>query len=56
MPRDFIRCVEGGGRVRTTKPKGKKSKKYMPICYDESGSHVGEVKTRKARSRKGKKK
>ena len=50
MPKDFERCVSGGGRVRTIKPKGKGSKTYMPVCYDKKGkSHAGEPKKRKGK-------
>jgi hypothetical protein len=53
MPKDFTACVKKGGRVRTIKPL---AKKYLHICYDEKGSHKGEVKTikKKRRSRKSK--
>lgn len=48
MPKGFDRCVKAGGRVRTLKPKGKGSKKYIPVCYDKKGkSHAGHTKTRK---------
>ena len=43
MPKEFTACVEGGGRVRTKKLK---SGKYMHLCFDEKGSHAGEVKTK----------
>jgi hypothetical protein len=43
MPKDFDRCVKGGGRVRTVKlGKGK----YRHVCYDKDGSHYGYVKTK----------
>lgn len=49
MPAKFNKCVRGGGRVRTIKPKGKKSKTYLHICYPKSGGSPvsGEVKKRK---------
>ena len=47
MPEDFTRCIKKGGRVRTIKPKGKESKTYIRVCYDEKGAHRGEVKKRK---------
>ena len=45
MPKDFVKCVKSGGRVRTIKPN---AKTHMPICYDKAGkSHAGEVKKTK---------
>jgi len=44
VPKDFMRCVRSGGRVRTkTLPGGK----YMRICFKEGKSYVGEVKKKK---------
>jgi hypothetical protein len=50
MPKDFERCVKKGGRVRTVKPK---RSKFLRICFDEEGSHAGEVKTTKKHKSKG---
>jgi hypothetical protein len=45
MPKDFERCVDQGGRVRTKKLK---DEKYVHVCYDKRGkSHAGEVKRKK---------
>lgn len=44
MPANFNACVDKGGRVRTKKLKGSK---YIHLCFDKSGSHAGEVKTKK---------
>ena len=45
MPRDFERCVDEGGRVRTISLKGDK---FMRVCYDKEGkSHAGETHTKK---------
>lgn len=45
MPKDFDKCVNEGGRVRTMPlSKGR----YMHVCYDKAGkSHAGEVKQRR---------
>jgi hypothetical protein len=45
MPKDFDRCISGGGRVRTkTLGKGGGGRKYLRICYDSAGkSHAGYV-------------
>lgn len=56
MPRAFKKCVREGGRVRTLKPKGRKSKKYMPVCFKGGKSYAGEVKMAKGGSRKTTKK
>ncbi len=50
MPAGFDKCVAGGGRVRTKKLGGGK---FMRICFDSSGSHAGEVKTKKSSSSRG---
>jgi hypothetical protein len=49
MPAKFTKCVKGGGRVRTIKPKGKKSRTYIHVCYPKGGGSPvsGEVKKRK---------
>lgn len=47
LPKEFIKCVREGGRVRTIKPKGESSRKYMKVCYKSGKSYAGEVKTRK---------
>ena len=44
MPKEFTRCVNRGGRVRT---KSLKDDKYIHICFDKKGSHAGEVKKKK---------
>lgn len=44
MPKGFEECVKKGGRVRTIKPKGKKSNVYLHICYLNGKSYPGEVK------------
>lgn len=49
FPADFDRCVRSGGRVRTI-PVKDHSDQYMHVCYDASGSHSGEVKTKKEAS------
>lgn len=45
MPADFDACrARPGSRIRTKKlPNGR----YIPICYDKSGSHAGHVKRKK---------
>lgn len=49
MPAAFDKCEAEGGRVRTMKPKGKKSKTYLRICYPKGGGPPisGEVKRSK---------
>jgi len=49
MPEKFTRCVKAGGRVRTIKPKGKKSRTYLHVCFDRKTgkSYRGEIKKRK---------
>ena len=49
MPEKFNRCVKGGGRVRTIKPKGSKSPVYKKICYPRGGGSpvAGETHRRK---------
>lgn len=48
MPKAFTRCVKAGGKVRTIKPKGQKSRTYMRVCRLGPGKSVGgEVKKRK---------
>jgi len=51
MPPRFTRCVKAGGRVRTIKPKGQKSRTYVKVCYPPGkGKPVaGEVKQRKGK-------
>jgi len=47
MPKDFDKCVNEGGRVRTITLKGNR---YMRVCYDKAGkSHAGEVHQRKGK-------
>ena len=36
-PAAFDRCVRRGGRVRTLKPKGAKSKTFVRVCYPRGG-------------------
>jgi hypothetical protein len=49
MPKKFNQCVAGGGRVRTVKPKGKRSRTYIHVCYPRGGGSpvAGEVKKRR---------
>jgi len=48
MPKEFESCRKRGGRIRTMKPKGRRSSTYVHVCYDQSGkSHAGYVKHRK---------
>jgi len=49
MPKDFLRCVKSGGRVRTIKPK---PGRYMHVCYLNGKSYAGEVKKVKKRTKK----
>lgn len=37
MPAKFDRCVSGGGRVRTIKPKGQGSRTFVRVCYPKGG-------------------
>jgi len=56
LPKDFERCVQSGGVVRTKKLKGGK---YIHICFLDGKSYAGEVKKKKSegsRVDKGKKK
>ena len=47
MPVKFTKCVKSGGRVRTIKPKGQKSRTYIKVCYKGGKVVRGEVKHRK---------
>ena len=49
MPAKFNKCVRGGGRVRTIKPKGQGSRTYVKVCYPRGGgkSVSGHVHHRK---------
>ncbi len=47
MPEKFNKCVKAGGRVRTLKPKGKKSRSYIHVCFKGGKSFAGESKRRK---------
>ena len=47
MPKSFENCVAKGGRVRTIKSKGKKSKTYLHTCYLDGKSYHGEIKQKK---------
>jgi len=51
MPEKFTRCVKAGGRVRTIKPKGIKSRTYIHVCYPKGGGPPvsGEIKRRKGK-------
>jgi len=51
MPKAFEKCVASGGRVRT---KSLSKGKYQRFCFDDEGSHAGEVKTKKKVQKKGK--
>ena len=48
MPPAFTKCVKKGGRVRTKKLS---DGRYLKICFDEKGSHAGEVKKKKTRKK-----
>ena len=37
MPQKFDKCAKTGGRVRTLKPKGEKSKTFVRVCYPKGG-------------------
>jgi len=54
MPAKFTKCVKSGGRVRTIKPKGSKSRTYLHICYPPGGGSPvsGEVKHRKSKRKR----
>ncbi len=44
-PRDFEKCVNDGGKVRTISLKGNK---FVKVCYDKEGKvHSGETHTKK---------
>ena len=47
MPKAFNKCVKSGGRVRTIKPKGRKSRTYIHVCYKNGKAYRGEVKKAK---------
>ena len=51
MPKAFEKCRKAGGRIRTVKPKGKRSRSYMPVCYKDGKSYAGEVKKRRPKKR-----
>lgn len=46
MPKEFLKCVLSGGRVRTKKLKGGK---YLKLCFKGGQSYAGEVQRRKKR-------
>lgn len=49
MPKDFLTCVNSGGKVITKKLN---QNEYIHLCKDEKGWHRGEVKkTKKAENR-----
>jgi hypothetical protein len=54
MPKEFDRCVRGGGRVRT---KSLPKSRHVKICWPKGGGspvrgHVAKNKTRKKCSRR----
>jgi len=49
MPKDFLKCVEDGGKVRTKKLKGNK---YIKICYINGKSFAGEVQKKASHYKK----
>jgi len=50
MPKEFVKCVRNGGKVKT---KDLGNNKYMHICYDKDGnSHAGEVLLKKKPKKK----
>lgn len=53
MPKAFMQCMRGGGRVRTKKMQGGK---YMHMCFKDGKGYAGEVKKRKASGKKRRKK
>jgi hypothetical protein len=55
MPASFDRCVNRGGRVRTMKPKGQRSRTYVRVCYLNGKSYSGGVKKRSVSKRNKKK-
>jgi len=48
MPKDFEDCVKRGGYIRTKKLPGGK---YIHICFDDRGSHAGEIKVKKKKKK-----
>lgn len=46
MPKDFLDCVKNKGRIRTIKPT---LNTYIRICYDNKGSHSGEIRHNKVK-------
>lgn len=49
MPKDFLNCQKGGGKVVTEKLKGNR---YRHICYDKKGKrYEGEIKVRRKKSK-----
>ena len=48
MPKDFTSCVKAGGKVITENLKGNR---YRHVCFNKSGRHEGEIKTRKKKSK-----
>jgi len=48
MPKDFLACVSGGGRVRTKKLSGNR---YLHICFLNGKSYASEVKTKEKKSK-----
>lgn len=45
MPKEFLKCVATGGRVRTKSLSGGK---YLKLCFKGGKSYAGEVKTKKS--------
>ena len=51
MPKDFLRCVKMGGKVRTVSGENKlfglRKGQYVHICSKDGKVYRGEVKTKK---------
>jgi hypothetical protein len=52
MPKKFMKAVKGGGRVRTIKPKGKKSKTYIRVVWPKGGGPPISGEVKKAKKKK----
>lgn len=50
MPAGFDACRKGGGRIRTMSGPNKKfglgAGQFMRVCFNDSGMHRGEVRTK----------
>ncbi len=62
MPKDFEKCVRGGGRVRTVSGPSKRHSltedEFTRVCFDATGMHRGETHVKKGKqelAKKGKK-